>query len=296
MNKLMIGTATFGLDYGIANKNGKLCEKECMQIVSTALNNDITFFDTAPGYGNSECVLGNLLQRKSNACIVTKAPAGSTAVSLKNSFFASKKTLGVETVYGYLLHRFEDFLENPEIVNSLRELQAEGHLLKYGFSLYYPSQLDLLFEKNIVFDLVQLPFSVFDQRFLPYFKELKRRGVEIHTRSVFLQGLAFLHTEKIPATLAAIKPKIQRLQELVRHEDSSIESLLLSFVNHHPDVDKIIIGVSSHENLLNNINALRVGLLLSTPLFTTLQELAELDEKIIIPVHWQPIQQENNAK
>lgn len=56
-NKIVLGTAQLGLDYGIANKIGKPEENKAFEIMKYAVENGINYFDTAYSYGNSEIII-----------------------------------------------------------------------------------------------------------------------------------------------------------------------------------------------------------------------------------------------
>src|SRR6056297_432337 len=59
--KLCLGTAEFGLDYGVANKYGKPSLEKAFEMLDFAFERGIHFFDTAQAYGNAEEVLGEYL-------------------------------------------------------------------------------------------------------------------------------------------------------------------------------------------------------------------------------------------
>ena len=55
---IILGSAQFGLNYGITNKKGKVSEQELVKILELAAESGITTIDTAPAYGSSEETLG----------------------------------------------------------------------------------------------------------------------------------------------------------------------------------------------------------------------------------------------
>ena len=78
-NKLVLGTAQLGLNYGIANVIGKPTEKQALEIMKYAVENGINYFDTAHSYGNSEIIIGKFLNfyknYKNKVNIITKMPS-----------------------------------------------------------------------------------------------------------------------------------------------------------------------------------------------------------------------------
>ena len=58
--KLALGTAQFGMQYGIANSDIKLSLDDIYKILETAKNNGIDTLDTAFQYGESQKNLGRV--------------------------------------------------------------------------------------------------------------------------------------------------------------------------------------------------------------------------------------------
>src|SRR5690606_37216178 len=77
--RLSLGTVALGLDYGIANRNGRPGKHEAFAILSAALESGITCWDTARTYGNAEELIGEFLQsdNRSPVTLVTKFKIGS---------------------------------------------------------------------------------------------------------------------------------------------------------------------------------------------------------------------------
>ncbi|HBX53545.1 MAG: hypothetical protein A2275_07315 [Bacteroidetes bacterium RIFOXYA12_FULL_35_11] len=284
MNKLMIGSANFGVKYGFKNQHKQLNFDAVSNILDFAWKNNIDFIDTAMGYGNSESVIGNYLGNnlQKDFIIVTKIN------KVENSYLHLKESLGrlkKENVYGVLVHNFNYYEESHSIYDNILRFKDEGYCKKVGFSLYYPEELLYLIEKKIQFDIVQIAYSVFDRRFEKYFPILKELNVEIHVRSVFLQGLFFLNTSGLSSHFDRVKPKIEKIQQLSQTSGISIASICLNFVSHNDNITKIIIGVDNVEDLQDNINVSQEKERLK-PYIGFLQELEEQDVNILFPHFW----------
>src|SRR3989344_1832186 len=185
MNKLAMGTAQFGLDYGINNKQGKIPLKEIFKILDTCLLKGIDTLDTAPDYGDSEKKIGEYTRLKgSNFKIISKLPVNVNSQNLDTILNKSLSNLQTDKIYGIIFHNFQSYTAHPQVLENLYRYQEKGVVKKIGFSFYYNKNLELLLSKNIKFDIVQVPYSIFDGRFATYFPDLKKRGVEIHVRSV----------------------------------------------------------------------------------------------------------------
>lgn len=280
INKLSIGTVQFGMDYGISNSNGEVTQKEVDSILNYAQTNGIGMIDTAYAYGNSQKKIGNSLPL--GVDIVTKI------LDLKNmrsELERSLQDLKINKLYGLLVHQFQKVREDWTLFDAFHALKADGLVQKVGFSINKVEELEQLLEKNVSFDLLQLPYNLFDQRFASYFDELKKRKIEIHARSIFLQGLFFMPQEKVPTYLTPLKENIQGIQALVKTSGMSIEDMALNFVLMNANIDKVVIGVTSLFELQKNMNA--VGN--HDKLKSILKDIHALrcdDEQLILPLNW----------
>lgn len=255
MDVLAIGTAQFGMNYGIKNAHKRLNPITVQKILDVAWENKITTIDTAQGYGESEMVLGNYFRNnpRPDYKIITKIDKATNVPQLISDSFTR---LNHDKLYGILIHNFELYKNNPIILEALREIKQEKRCEKIGFSLYYPEDLELLLDDKINFDLIQIAYSIFDRRFEKYFPVLVEKNVEIHIRSVFLQGLFFLDPKKLVPHFNKVKDKLESLHNLSSKSGLSISSLCLNFAVNNSFISKIVIGIDSPEDLLNNIKVL----------------------------------------
>jgi len=285
MNKLALGTVQFGLDYGINNRRGKIPLAETFAILNSAREAGIDLLDTAYGYGESEMVLGQYLRKnKTGFKVISKLPKGET-VELKDIPASSLERLGIDQFYGYLLHDLNSYLDDPSLWELLQRLKGEGQAKKIGFSLYYPAEVDLLLERSVAFDLVQVPYNVFDRRFEDKLAVLKDKGVEVHVRSVFLQGLAFKNPAELDPSFNAIKDKITSLRSLASLNNISIQAICLNYAVLNDQVDQVIVGVDSLENLKELILAAGRSSEVAG-LLPELDQLKEQNEEILLPFNW----------
>jgi aryl-alcohol dehydrogenase-like predicted oxidoreductase len=227
--KLCLGTAQFGMNYGISNKIGKVKYEEIEKMLNYSLEQRICAIDTAQAYGDSENTLGNFDLSKFK--IVTKiAHLGEIEKSLKN--------LKLPLLYGVLLHNENDVEDNW---SRLECYKSQGFAEKIGVSVYSPEKL-LKIIKIYPIDIVQLPLNILDQRFLFLLKELKEKGIEIHIRSVFLQGLLLMEHSQIPDYFNPIKPILSKLP-------NDKLGFALNFVKNIEEIDRIVVGTASKKEL-----------------------------------------------
>lgn len=282
-SKIAIGTANFGLDYGINNSAGKLEFHEITNILDHASSYGIDTIDTAQVYGTSEDVLGRYFEN------CTKDFRVITKLQIENQNVVSKKLdnslakLKLQKLYGCLFHTFKNFEDNPKSLFELQNFRQKGLIEKIGFSLYYPDQLQKLFSDGVEFQLLQIPYNIFDRRFEPYFSELSDRNIEIHVRSVFLQGLVF--KKELPYYFSPIKPKLLKLQEIARNSNIEIQTLCLNFVISNNLVTRTVLGIDNLAQLTELINIARYSERISN-LNINLNELNEINENMIVPLNW----------
>jgi aryl-alcohol dehydrogenase-like predicted oxidoreductase len=279
--KLGLGTVQFGLPYGINNTAGKPALPQILNTLQAAADAGISVLDTAADYGDSEENLGKALQGNFHFRIITKV---SKHGPVRESLNRSLMRLQMSTVYGLLLHSFEQYRSNPSVWDDMRKLRDEQLVTRIGFSLYLPEELELILSLNLPIDIVQIPYSVFDRRFEKYFGILKNRGVEIHVRSVFVQGLVFSALDKLNSFFDPIRPKLEALNNIANESGKSIESLCLNFVNANHYIGIVIIGVDSKQNLERNVSALTENL--SIDELFKLRSLREENEQMILPYNW----------
>ena len=280
--KLGIGTVQFGLNYGINNKTGKPDGREVREIIELAARNGLNLLDTAADYGDSENIIGDIVGDGADFAIVTKVSRQSTP---SKSLHESLKRLKRKNVYGLLIHDFDQFLSNGQIASELQTVRDDGLVEKIGFSLYLPDQLEILLDKDVDFELIQVPYSILDQRFEPYFSLLKARGVEIHVRSVYVQGLVFMKTASMKSFFEPVKAKIERLHSLSNDSRKSVQSLCLNFAIINEQIDKVLVGVENVAMLEDNIKCLDMNL--SVDQLSELRSLKETDERMILPYMWE---------
>lgn len=284
MHRLVLGTAQFGLNYGINNNRGKIPDNEALFILNQAQELGIDSLDTARGYGESEKVVGSFIrQTKEKVKIISKLP-NCSANEVAAIIDMSLKTLSIDNFYGYLVHDYDHYTKNPGIWDELKKLKERGKIQKIGFSLYYPRQLESILEKHQI-DIVQVPYSIFDQRFDAQIALLKERGIESFIRSVFLQGLVFKSPETLHPFFNDLKEKIYRLNIISEKNKIPIEAICLNFALTNRSIDKVVIGIDSAEHLKKLVGSLNYYKNIED-LRESLLEFKENDENLILPFLW----------
>ena len=288
ISKIALGAVQFGMDYGINSISGQVLPAEIKDILNYAYRQNIDLLDTAPAYGNSEQVLGKCNSHEFK--IVTKTrhfdclEIGNREAQLLDSDFSQSLTdLKKDRVYGVLFHNANDLLKHgsDKLFNRLNDFKQAGKIKKIGVSIYNHEQLQSIID-NFDIDLVQLPFNILDRRLVDsgMFRMLQDRGVEIHARSVFLQGLLLMTEQSRPG-------KFKRWGTLwkVWHEwlnDNQITALEAT-IRHAisiPEISKVLVGVDTVDQLKEIVLA-SPGILPDIP-----PEMFTNDADLLNPSNW----------
>lgn len=284
--RLALGTVQFGLSYGIANQAGQVTRPEVRKMLQLAAANGIDMLDTAIAYGESETCMGAVGTQGFK--LITKLPAlpddcADVSAWVLQQVAASLTRLGVNAVYGLLLHRSEQLLgpHGATLYQALQELKDNGHVQKLGVSIYSPNELEAL-TPQYRFDLVQAPFNLVDRRLhtTGWLQRLKQEGVEIHTRSAFLQGLLLMPQAAIPTQFASWNELWRRWHQWLEDHDVSAVQACLAYPLSFPEIDRVIVGADSASQLAQNISAANRALQVNLP------ELQCEEESLINPANW----------
>ena len=193
LSKIILGSANFTNQYGVRKKY--ISKPRIKNILKYAEKHGINFIDTANDYGKSEETLG--INQAKNFKIISKLSKIDKNIPNVKKYIEKKfsKTLSrtnQKSIYGYLVHNSEDLLSSKGkiIIKTLRSLKKKNKIKKIGVSVYEVNEL----KKILTFfkpDIVQIPINILNQNFLKnnFLKKIKKYGIEIHVRSVFLQGL-----------------------------------------------------------------------------------------------------------
>jgi len=262
-SRLALGTVQFGLDYGVANQAGKVRFEEARNILKLATEHSIDTLDTAIAYGDSESTLGQA--GVSNWKVVTKLSAvpdncNDIAGWVESQVEGSLGRLGIHQLHGVLLHRPEQLLGESgyQLSKALQNLKARGFTKKIGISIYAPEELDRLTQAMDI-DLVQAPLNILDRRLIEsgWSKRLNARGVELHVRSAFLQGLLLMPADQRPAKFACWQPIWNEWQRWLEEAGLTPLQACLAYNLSVEEVNKVVVGADSFKQFNEILDAAR---------------------------------------
>jgi hypothetical protein len=251
INKVAIGTAQFGYDYGIANKEGKIKSSEIINILKYVKKNKIKYLDTSNAYGKSEKEIGNFYYKTGfKFKVITKYSKCFGTVD--NQFKKTIENLGYKPSI-ILAHQSKDYL-NKNFNNELFNIKKKNPEIKIGASVYNIKEFKriLSFRKP---DVINVPLNILDQEFdnKNFIETIKKKKIKVQVRSIFLQGIFFLKLNLLQKKLPLLKNAVGKIYDLKKKNKKSINDLLINWIKSKYWIDKIIIGCDNIGQLRQNL-------------------------------------------
>ena len=260
MNRIVLGGAQLGLPYGILNGGETLSREEVARILDTAVDHGIDSIDTAIAYGQSESIIGETSQNRFN--IISKLPPLPVDISNVSEWVHSQvqgslSRLKCTSLEALLLHRPQDLTgaQGAELYAAIGSLMAEKMIHRFGVSIYSPDDLEGIIG---TFDIqvVQAPLNVFDRRILGVTNQLSALNIEVHVRSVFLQGVLIANPINRPQRFEPWSEHFALFDEWVRSSGVSAMACCMGFALQQPGIAKLVIGTTSAESLDEIMNSI----------------------------------------
>ena len=260
MNRIVLGGAQLGLPYGILNGGETLSREEVARILDTAVDHGIDSIDTAIAYGQSESIIGETSQNRFN--IISKLPPLPVDISnvsewVHSQIQGSLSRLKCTSLDALLLHRPQDLTgaQGAELYAAIGSLMTKKMIRRFGVSIYSPDDLEGLIG---TFDIhvVQAPLNVFDRRILGVTNQLSALNIEVHVRSVFLQGVLIANPINRPQRFEPWSEHFALFDEWVRSSGVSAMACCMGFALQQPGIAKLVIGTTSAESLDEIMNSI----------------------------------------
>ena len=263
--KICIGAANFGEIYGI-NKKKAISQRALKRIFQYAKQKNIKFIDTSMNYKNSDFKIGKIKLKNIN--IITKIsnfPKKDSDLEnwIINQVVTSCKKLKIKSLYGLLIHKTNELKNkkrSKKIFKAFDYIIKKRLVKKIGLSIYEPKELNRYF-KSYNFRIVQAPLNIFDRRLVSsgWFKKLKNKKVEVHARSIFLQGLLLKESSKITSKFKKWKKQIIYFEKWTNNNNISKVEACLRLTNNFIGLDQVILGIRDKDQLNHNYLALKKG-------------------------------------
>jgi aryl-alcohol dehydrogenase-like predicted oxidoreductase len=259
--KLIIGSANFGLNYGIKNNFNKLSFEKIKKILKYAEKNKIQMIDTASSYGDAELKIGKVKLKNFkyiSKVKITKKKRKDIKKEISRQFNKTLKNLNKKKIYAVLIHNLLR-LNNYQLKSAfefLHILKKNKKISKLGFSTYGDYKIKFILSRFSV-DIIQTSLNVLDDR--AFSKELlklyKRKKIKIHARSIFLQGLLISQKLNVPKKIKNEWNKNKKIWfDFCKEKKFDPIKLAVNYVLQRKNVDKFILGFDLKDQLVNILN------------------------------------------
>jgi len=286
IDKIILGTAQFGMDYGINNSNGKITNEEIYKILEYSYDNGIRQLDTAEVYGNSIDLIGEFHNQypEKKFKVFSKAIYSKDQVDYLYNIESNLKKLSIESYEGYMIHNYQSFTENQKLINVMVDAKRSGLIKQNGISLYLNQEVNHLLNEDLL-DFIQLPFNLLDNssKRESTFKSAKSSNLDIHVRSIFLQGLFFKSQSLTPKKIKPLRKYIDQLIEICKDFNIDLDELAIKYTLNKDYINKIIFGIDNLDQLKRNIFIIENGIKIPT---LKIDNINVLENNLLNPTNW----------
>ncbi len=262
VSEVSFGCVEIGLPYGLGVKDHSDVppEDEAIQLLRTAVDHGINFFDTARLYGRSEDILGKAFaNRRQDVVLATKCSHFTTPLNtlsadairrqVRESLETSLRTLQTDHVDLYMLHTGTiDVVSHPAVIAAFDECKQQGLTRAVGASTYTPEETQKTIEMDF-WNVIQLPYHLIDQRQGEFFQQAKEKGIGIVVRSVLFRGLLTDRAKTLHPELKRLQDHREKYNPVLEEAGISLAELAMSFVLSQPEVSSVLVGIDRMEYL-----------------------------------------------
>jgi uncharacterized protein len=256
LQKMIIGTVQFGLDYGVNTATAqKVTQQACNEILDIAGTNGIYLLDTAEAYGDAiEKIANYHHQGKSKFEIISKFLDNNNIIK---PLTESLQRMAIDSYHTILAHKSQDLFHNADVQRDLTAMKAEG-LTKYiGVSIYTNEEFKQAIESKYV-DVIQFPYNLLDNtnKRGELMQQAKQAGKILHARSAYLQGM-LLKDFPLPEKLRPLEVYLQKVKDICKVNNISVTALCLEYAFSNMFIDNVIIGQHKPAQLWANIEMIK---------------------------------------
>tara|TARA_B100002019_G_C21162257_1_gene543923 strand:- start:175 stop:1038 length:864 start_codon:yes stop_codon:yes gene_type:complete len=284
-SKIILGTAQFGMNYGINNTSGKISKLKAFNILNYAFSNGIKELDTASSYGDSEKIIGEYLNSHPKNRFIITTKLSDIKIPLENQVYNSLENLKTKKIDKLLFHSYNVYKHFEKEVKDFHQ-KFKGELFdELGVSIYTNCEIENLINDPFI-DRIQSPFNILDnynKRGI-YFEKLYLSGKKVDVRSVFLQGVFFKKISDLKHNLIPLKKYLNFIRELSNEFNIDINSISFGYLNSFDFIDRIIFGVDSLEQLKKNLKSFSIKL--PEVLIKKINSIEIKDQELLNPSKW----------
>lgn len=291
VSHIALGTVELGISYGISSPTCKRPDhQDSCSILNHAITSGITLFDTAPAYGTSEQLLGEVCSVYPDLIIATKI--GIPGVNDdKNNFITRSLHNSLNNVRRDHLdivqihNATRDTLQDSDFLHVLMNAKDAGIIRYLGASVYEPEDALAAIDSDEI-DIIQVAYNILDQRMEEILSEAKAKGVGTITRSVYLKGVLTKRVEHLPKEYQVLKDAAKRVKNEFKLDSwDEVSECALRFVISNSDIDTVLVGVSNMHELQFALDAYQKGTM-NKQEYVLAQNCAISDTYWINPSNW----------
>jgi len=299
VSRLSLGTVSLGVEYGIPvpGEYGRPSEEKALLLLRRAAEHGVNLFDTAPGYGESERLLGSFLRSNPGCHVATKVPVPKDATggvlreislrrAVRESLEGSLRALRRDALDLVQIHNATvEVVREGEIAGALLAAKREGKVRFLGASVYTEEEALAVIDAGC-FDVIQVAYNLLDQRMAErVFPASGRSGVGIIVRSALLKGALTGKGEWLPSGMAPLRLAAERAKDALGGTWGSLEKAALRFCLSSPFVSTVLTGARTVEELEQSLAAAAAGPL-PAELLALAPGFALDDDRLLNPSRW----------
>lgn len=287
MNKIILGSAQLIKNYGISNSKATT-KQNFFKLLDNCVKRGIKIIDTSDSYENAQEIIGKY--KKCKFEIITKYYFKNKMNKkyyekiIKKNLSNTKAAIGFHTLHAVLIHNIHQIDKNSLslISNLLVQMKKKRLINKIGISIYNQEDLQKITNLKLI-DILQVPINVLDRTFTKkkFLNKIKLHNIELHGRSIFLQGLLLMKPIQIKKRIKL--PNYNIFKKWHSYTKKSLENKILtclSFVLKIRQLDYCVIGFNSSNQLDKLMQLILKDKIYFKPSFKT------QNKKIINPQNW----------
>ncbi|HLY80531.1 MAG TPA: aldo/keto reductase [Caulobacteraceae bacterium] len=250
LRKLGLGASQFPVG---ASLRGRPPEAEVRDMLIAAARADLGFLDAGGAAPSCEGMLGEHLPRPVPMGVLIRSVRGDRGPdAVEAEVRASLMRLKLTKARAVVVQSASDLFApaGPALWDRLKMLRDEGLFDQVGVCAY-ASDDPVGVARRFKPDLLQAPASLLDQRLLldGSLMTVREMGIEVHLRSIFLNGLLFLPPDRVPAQLKGAAGRLSRARRMIAEGRSDPLQAALGFALSRPEADAVIVGAGSSSEL-----------------------------------------------
>ena len=250
--RLSLSVAQFGLD-GRSGYAARAPEIEVREMLAMAQRAGMGGLDAGAASPHGEAVIGAVAPRPLSLQLTIKAPRGQRGPEyVEQETQASLARLGVSSVETIMIQAAGDLFSawGQGLWDQLKSMRERGLFNRIGISAYAsddPAGLAHRFRP----DVIQAPASLLDQRLLVdgALNRVRDLGVEVHLRSIFLNGPLFRPADKVPPLQREAAARLSRARRLIAEGRSDPLQAALAFALSRQEADQVVVAAATTAEL-----------------------------------------------